>query len=170
MLTVGVHDEEFMSWIKGVENQFVAMTETMIRIAENIKHRVQTETVPLETGRLSRSFRWKILTDNSRMKVLQVQMSALNPNTGYDYAWIQHDNYLYKHDSTELGFYHYHKYSGDDEYTTSHSDIDTWTHHHGRSHYLMWGIIYEQYDAYQMIEHDYLSLFYGAFIDGGHIL
>lgn len=170
MLTVGVHDEEFLSWIKGVENQFVGMTETMIRIAKSIKEDVQSRTVPLETGRLSRSFRWKILTDNSRMKLLQVQMSALNPNTGYDYAWIQHENINYNHTMTELGFVTYHDYGGDGKYMTIFSNNDMMGLHVGQSHYLKDSIEHEKDGAFELIEKDYLSLFYGAFIDGGHIL
>lgn len=179
MLTVGVHDEEFMSWIKGVENQFVAMTETMIRIAEDIKHYVQSETVPIDTGRLSRSFKWHIVTDNSRMKVLQLQMSALNPKTGYDYAYTQHIGYRigkngrkikYGHNSVYTGFFNY---SESILYDDKFDEDINWDVHHsqrGRSLYLYHGIKDKEKSAFELIEHDYLSLFYGAFIDGGHIL
>lgn len=179
MLTVGVHDEEFMSWIKGVENQFVAMTETMIRVAEDIKHRVQSETVPIDTGRLSRSFKWHIVTDNSRMKVLQLQMSALNPKTGFDYAYTQHLGYRtsksgrtvwYNHGLTDTGFFNYSQNILDEDKFDENTNYNVHHLQRGMSQYLYWGIIYEERSAFELIEHDYLSLFHGAFIDGGHIL
>lgn len=168
-LWVEVNDEEFQYWLREVENSFVRMTETMIRVAENIKDEVQSGLSPIRTGKLSRSFRWKILTDNSRMKVLQVQMSALNPRTGYDYAMTQHRGYhttksgrraYYNNQSHNLGFFHYSE-DFDGGYDTF-SSYGTYKYHSGHSQYLYWGIRYQQNSAFELIEEDYLSMFFGG--------
>lgn len=163
---IEVHDEEFLDWLDIIENQFVKMTETMIRVAETVKEETQPLT-PLETGKLSRSFRWKILTDNSRMKVLQIQMSALNERTGYDYAWIQHEA-NYRHGMTELGFFNYSRMGtsiDEDGFSTSTWRIGTEPEfHRGQRKYLYWGIKYSEDTAFEIIEEDYLSLFTGGFI------
>lgn len=144
-----VRDEAFMDWMDGLRHSFNFMIETMINVAEQIKDETQFRT-PVETGKLSRSFRWTIVTDNSRMKVLQIRMSALNERTGYDYAWIQHEKY-YKHEPKELGFVNYS------------SSFDAWEHHHGEWHYLKNAIMDKKQSSFEMIERDYLSLFeYGG--------
>ena len=165
-IEVRVEDANFLGWLRQVENSFVNMTETMIRVAKLIKEEVQTEYVPIDTGRLSRSYRWTILTDNSRMKLLQVKMSALNPKTGYDYAWIQHDNLSYNHGYQDIGFFHYHYDKWDDEYDESRSGAEYGANHthRGTSKYLYWAIRDSRDSSYEMIETDYLSLFTGGFI------
>lgn len=162
---VELHDEAFLDWLELVKDSFNYMTQTMIQVAKLIKEEVQWRT-PLLTGKLSRSYRWTVVTDNSRMKVVQVQMSALNPKTGYDYAWIQHENIFYNHGFTELGFYTYRRYSLDDEYTKMSSTSNYKTHesHHGQSHYLERSIVYSKWDAFEIIEKDYLSLFTEGYI------
>lgn len=157
VFSIGVRDEEFLRWLETTKNNFLAMSETMKQVAENIMKIVQNEYVPLETGRLSRSYKWTVLADNSRMHLLQIQMSALNPNTGYDYAWIQHDNIYYNHTQTDVGFYHYHQYTD----TPSWSDGTGIVIHKGTSFYLKKGIEDETEEAFELIEKDYLSLFMG---------
>lgn len=168
-VVVEVHDEGFIDWLKSVKNAFVHMTETMIKVAEKVKEKTQKIT-PIDTGRLSRSFRWHILTDNSRMKVLEVQMTALNPKTGYDYAWIQHENMSYVHDVKSIGFFNYNRERTKNRHTGKfenvYSEGISSEGHYGQSHYLKWGILYTKHSAFEMIEKDYLSLFYG---DWGHI-
>lgn len=148
------------------------MTETMINVAEKIRDRVQTQTVPIDTGRLSRSYKWTILTDNSRMKVLQVQMSALNPKTGFNYAYTQHLGYreskrgrvTYRHSPIDVGFFNYKTDILDDN---KFERVNNWDAHHsqrGKSKYLYWAIIYEETSAFELIEKDYLSLFGGTVI------
>ena len=164
-MRVGVRDEEFLMWLKTTKNNFLAMSETMKQVADNIGKKVQGEYVPLETGRLSRSYKWTVLADNSRMHLLQIQMSALNPETGYDYAWIQHEAH-YNHSHTDIGFYHYSESSTSESgYTTFTSgDSLNFVSHTGQRRYLYWGILHSEADALQLIEKDYLSLFYGGHI------
>lgn len=164
LLGFELRDEAFLDYIDGVKNSFNAMIETMKAIAENIKDETQQVT-PVETGRLSRSYRWKIVTDNSRMKVLQIQMSALNPRTGYDYAWIQHENFGYNHEAKELGFYNYRRRTGLNEkgYETHFSNLNLWEFHKGRAWYLRSSIISKKNESFEMLERDYLSMFeYGG--------
>lgn len=168
-IRVGVRDEEFLSWLKITKNNFLAMTETMINVAEKIRDRVQTETVPIDTGRLSRSYKWTILTDNSRMKVLQVQMSALNPKTGFNYAYTQHLGYReskrgrvwYNHGSIDVGFFNYSIWDGEFE---KNNNFDVHHSQRGQSKYLYWAIVKEETSSFELIEKDYLSLFYGGHI------
>jgi len=164
LLEFELRNEAFLDYIDGVKYSFNAMIETMKTIADKIVMKKTQMRTPIDTGKLSRSFRWKVVTDNSRMKVLQVQMSALNERTGYDYAWIQHENFSYKHESKELGFVNYRKsYFRDGGYDTTWSNIDLWDHHKGEAKYLEWGIIDSRRDAFVMLERDYLSLFeYGG--------
>lgn len=168
-----VHDELFQGWIKETENNFMLMIETMMKVAEEIKTKVQTEYSPVLTGKLSRSFRETIITDNSRMKVVEVKMSALNPRTGYDYAETQHRGYRYSksgrmvrynHESMNLGFFNYKQdLDGNFKQTKSYENPIS-VGHKGRSEYLMWAIIDSQQSAFEIIETDYLSMFMGGFI------
>lgn len=130
---VEVHDEEFQSWLKRTENAFVHMIETMMNVAEVIRENTVAIT-PVDTTRLGKSFKIITLTDNARMKVLEIQMSALNPHTGYDYAAIQHENPTYTHKPPT------------------------------RMWYLKEGILESQSGAFQIIEEDYLSLFNRGYI------
>ena len=174
---VEFHDEAFMDWANQVEHSFIYMTQTMIRVAKQIKEEVQMIT-PVETGKLSRSYRWHIVTDNSRMKVLEVQMSALNPKTGYDYAMTQHKGYRhdkhgyrvwYNHNARELGFFNYEKsWWNKSGYNTSpslgYSRNNAYEHHFGEREYLKRAIIKEERSAFEIIEKDYLSLFTEGYI------
>lgn len=158
----GSNADEFIQYLNRVEHGFVYMIETMKDVAEVVRENTLPKT-PFETGRLGRSFKWTVVTDNSRMKVLQVQMSALNPNTGYDYAWIQHENSHYKH-FKDLGresrgtlgdkIRKAHGWSGSSKYTGH--DATMW--------YLKFGIFESKEGAFQLIEDDYLSLFKRGFI------
>ena len=170
VFSIGVRDEEFLRWLETTKNNFLAMTETMINVAEKIRDRVQSETVPIDTGRLSRSYKWTILTDNSRMKVLQVQMSALNPETGYNYAYTQHLGYreskrggrvYYNHGFTDVGFFNYRPSFFDDSEYEKNENLKVNHIQRGHSKYLYWGIVYEEQSAFELIEKDYLSLFMG---------
>lgn len=165
-----VHDELFQGWIKETENNFMLMIETMMKVAEEIKGKAQ-EYAPVLTGKLSRSFRETIITDNSRMKVVEVKMSALNPRTGYDYAETQHRGYrhdshgwrvYYHHGVKDLGFFNYRQdWKGNYEKTAL-NPVETLIQ--GRDRYLYWAIIDSQDSAFEIIETDYLSMFMGGFI------
>lgn len=169
--TVEVHDELFQGWLKETQNNFHLMIETMIQVSEMIKKKVQTEYSPIRTGKLSRSFREFIVTNNSRMKVVEIQMSALNERTGYDYAEIQHRGYTYagkygrtsyRYGTKHLGFFTFVHYKMDDSYDTLSDYVGGY--HQGRSKYMYWAIKDSQQSAYELIETDYLSMFKGGFI------
>ena len=161
LVTVKVKDEEFQAWLKRTENAFVHMIETMKSVARYVGENTLPMT-PFETGKLGRSFKWTVVTDNSRMKVLQIRMSALNEDTGYDYAWIQHENASYHHPSLESQRTHpkFHEIQS----SLLAMDGSAWQTNHPRSHYLYYGIRDSMEGAFQIIEDDYLSLFTRGYI------
>ena len=156
----GSNADEFIQYLNRVEHGFVYMIETMRDVARLVGENTQPIT-PIETGRLGRSYKWTVVTDNSRMKVLQVQMSALNSETGYDYAWIQHENFMYNHHKP-LGSREA-EYKRWDAHGYSHISV-TYGYHQGQAWYLRDGIRNSQDDAMILIEEDYLSLFQRGFI------
>lgn len=158
LVKVEVRDEEFQEWLKRTKNAFVHMIETMKEVAQVVKENTIPLT-PFEHGTLSRSFKWIVLTDNSRMKVLQVQMSALNPKTGYNYAWIQHENWRYHHPALESKYYE--KF---DSIKQANFMRDLDSTNNPTYQYLKKGIIQSQESAFELIEDDYLSLFTRGYI------
>ena len=171
-ITAEVHDELFQGWLKETKNNFHLMLETMIRVAEEIKKDVQTNTSPVRTGKLSRSFREFVLTDNSKMKVVEIQMRALNERTGFDYAEVKHRGYHtsknglrvsygYNRAIIDTGFYNY-RIDWERNYQKRSSDVHNL--HRGHDQYMYWSIIHTEQSAYEMIETDYLSMFQGGFI------
>lgn len=151
----GVKDEEFIGWLHRTGNAFVDMIQTMKDVAKVVEENTVPIT-PFETGKLGRSFKRFVLTDNAKTKLIMIRMSALNPNTGYDYAWIQHENPNYTH-SKRLGSESArHKRWGAHGY--SYIPI-FYTNHQGRMFYLKEGIETSEEDALILIEEDYLSLF-----------
>ena len=156
-LTVGVDDEKFIQWAERTENAFVHMINTMKDVAEVVRENTIPLT-PVETTRLGKSFKTFVLTDTAREKLIMVRMSALNPHTGYDYAWIQHENTEYEHPS---------KYASrgardislDNSLLYYRTGVDLGATNNPRDHYLMEGVIQSEEGAFQLIEEDYLSLF-----------
>lgn len=64
--------------------------------------RIQTHArnlAPMQTGRLRKGIQTRILRNT-----LYVYTHAYNPRTGYDYAYIQHNNPDYKHSIGEYRF------------------------------------------------------------------
>lgn len=172
-IVAGVHDELFQGWLKETKNNFHLMIETMVRVAEKIKELVQTEYSPVRTGKLSRSFKDFIVTDNSKMKVVEIQMSALNERTGYDYAETQHRGYrhdksghrvYYNHGLQDLGFFTYRYDKWEDSYNTVNYRSGSNNYHKGSPKYMYWAIRYAEDTAFELIETDYLSMFQGGFI------
>lgn len=159
LVTVKVNDEEFQAWLKRTENAFVHMIQTMKEVAMYVRQNTVPLT-PFEYGTLGGSFKWTVVTDNSRMKVLQISMSALNERTGYDYALIQHEETSYHHPSLESVKTH-----------PTYSDIYSNNYFAGigdtnnpQDHYLYYGIMDSKEGAFQIIEDDYLSLFTRGYI------
>ena len=174
MFSFTVDDLVFQDWVLSLEYGFKNMLETMIRVAEEVKKETQLRT-PVsmdprdDPGKLSRSFKWTVVTDNSRFKVLQIQMSALNTRTGYDYAMTQHRGYhtsksgwkvWYNHHATDLGFHTYD--SRGNEWSHYSNMVGDWSHDTFK--YMYWGIKYAEHSAFEMIETDYLSMFNRSFI------
>lgn len=173
MITFELHDEAFLDWIKGAEMSFVHMADTMKQVAENLRDEVQLIT-PWRTGKLSRSYKWTVLADNSRMQLIEVKMSALNERTGFDYAFVQHRGWHTTKDGytayygmnrggKETGFfnYSYSRLRGEYDKRYNWKVGDHW--HHGESQFLYRAIVNYKPSAFEIIERDYLSLFeYGG--------
>lgn len=79
--------------------------ETPQVVQEELKSlglRIQTRAralSPVQTGRLSRGIQTRVLRNT-----LYVYAHAYNPRTGYDYAYIQHNNPDYHHPVGEYRF------------------------------------------------------------------
>ena len=150
---VDVKDEEFIQWLHRTENAFVKMIDTMKDVAEVVRENTLPLT-PFEYGFLGGSFKPFVLTDNAREKLIMVQMSALNQRTGYNYAWIQHENTMYEHPSPYSK--HYERYS---DIAVGNIMAGIGGTNNPRDHYLMKGVIQSEEGAFQLIEEDYISLF-----------
>ena len=164
--------DEFIQYLNQVEHGFVYMIQTMMDVAQVVKENTLPKT-PFRTGKLGRSFKPIIVTDNSRMKVVEVRMSALNERTGYDYAMTQHRGYHRAKTKYGYQYVYYHQTKdisppthgtlGDKVYK-AHGWSSDMIFHSGMDQYLYWGILDSEEGAYQMIEEDYLSLFRGGYI------
>lgn len=150
---VDVKDEEFIQWLHRTENAFVKMIDTMKDVAEVVRENTLPLT-PFEYGFLGGSFKTFVLTDTAREKLIMVRMSALNRNTGYDYAWIQHENTSYQHPSPYNKNYSHHLDLAVDNIMAGISGTNN-----PRDHYLKEGVIQSEEGAFQLIEEDYISLF-----------
>lgn len=84
----------------------------LIKVKEQIKQNVASDSfeileivnkhtepkVPYETGRLRASvMRPNGMLIEGDFMSQEIEYSARNPKTGYDYAFIQHENLLYRH-------------------------------------------------------------------------
>lgn len=84
----------------------------LIKVKEQIKRNVASDSfeileivnkhtepkVPYETGRLRASvMRPNGMLIEGDFMSQEIEYSARNPKTGYDYAFIQHENLLYRH-------------------------------------------------------------------------
>ena len=161
MFSIVVKDEEFQEWLKRTENAFVYMIQTMKDVAQVVKENTLPLT-PFEYGFLGGSFKPIVLTDTAREKLIMIRMSALNRDTGYDYAWIQHENMNYHHGHTKV--YEYSHRNTSEYLTNDVVPFSLWDTNHPQAHYLMEGIIQSQDMAYELIEEDYLSLFNRGYI------
>ena len=85
-----VETEEFEEWIYTVHHRFQQMVQTMV----DIHYLIQANTnqrVPLDTGRLEESFRWDITRQDDFFIEMHSIYSAIDPNSGFDYAEYQHE-------------------------------------------------------------------------------
>ena len=163
-ITVEVEDEPFQQWLLKTRRGFRSMSETLDTVAR-IVNEFTLPITPFRTGKLGRSFQWKILENSSRWQVVQVRMSALNERTGYDYAFVQHRGW-HKDKNGHYVLYRRFFQGRDGRYydvSSSHKEIRTGEYssvtHYGNKQYLYWGIYEAKEDAFELIESDYLSLF-----------
>lgn len=160
---VEVHDEKFQAWLKRTKNAFRSMIRTMEEVAEVVRENTMPIT-PVRTTKLAKSFKWTILENNSQFQILQVRMSALNPRTGYDYAFVQHRGYHYSKEGYKVKYRHKLVDVDFDSHwkvkeTHGWDDARMWNLSSGQDEYLYWGVTHSRDDAFEMIEQDYLSLF-----------
>ena len=108
----------------------------------DIHHLIQANTnqlVPLDTGRLEESFHYTIV-DNESFIELHSIYSAVDPDSGFDYAYYQ---YLMPTES------HYNRANRKGQMR-------------GEQYYLLKGVQASEDMMWTMIEKDYLSLFNGG--------
>lgn len=140
MFDFRVDADGFQEWLFELHHRFVSMVQTMI----DIHYLIQANTnqrVPLDTGRLEESFRYDIVRQDEFFIEMHSIYSAIDPNSGFDYAYYQHD------------------------------EIETWQHYNtanrkgqmrGEQFYLAKGVRASESMMWTLIEQDYLSLFYGG--------
>lgn len=157
--------DEFIQYLNQVEHGFVYMIQTMMDVAQVVKENTIPMT-PFLYGYLSGSFKPIVLADNSRMKIVQLRMSAINQETGYNYALIQHENTRYKHGNNRS--YNYKdpnsgRFNWTENIQLNNITGGLWSNV-ATDHFLLKGIRDSTEDAFMLIEEDYLSLFKGGYI------
>lgn len=147
-----VDAEGFEEWLFSLHHRFLDMVQTMI----DIHYLIQANTnqrVPLDTGRLEESFRYDIVRQDEFFIEMHSIYSATDPNSGFDYAFYQH----------ELMFRGVGTYS---LYSRAKSGYPVGNHHRhgtrGQWHYLERGVDASRSMMWTILEQDYLSLFYGG--------
>lgn len=124
--------DEFRTFLYTVRGRYFYMLRTMIDVAKV----VQAETLPrtpFEYGQLGESFKWQTIEYNRDMIEVEVSMDAVDPDSGFHYAWYQHEEDLH-HPSPRAGM----------------------------RYYLKEGIMASKDMAFEIIESDYASLFHGG--------
>ena len=127
--------EDTKTYLRTVRGRFSLMLQAMIDVAEVI-HAETLPKTPFETGRLGESFEWKVIEYNRNLIEVEVEMDAIDPNSGFHYAEYQHNRDL-RHPEPRAG----------------------------QRFYLREGIFASEDIAYEIIEQDYLSLFRGVSIE-----
>ena len=105
MITFEVHDEEFIEWVTTARSRFETMVLTMVDVAEVI-HANTNQRVPLDTGRLEESYHWEVREDNPNFIKVDVIYDAVDPDSGFMYAFYQHQLQL-NHPKRGEAFYLY---------------------------------------------------------------
>lgn len=121
-------DHEFREWSEYALSRFHMMVQTMEDVASLIQANTN-QRVPLDTGRLEESYHWTILENTSDFIKVEVIFDAEDPDNGFHYAQIQHEDVTFTHPKR------------------------------GQAFYLFDGIQASKNMAYSMIKTDYLSLF-----------
>lgn len=128
-----VEIEPFVEWLNYARNSFVDMVQTLIDVAHVFELNTRPY-VPFETGRLEHSFKFVVEEISSDFIEVGMQYSAVDPDSGFNYALYQHDEEL-RH------------------------TVKPWAGIRTEAEYMRWGIYHTKDEAYKMIETDYLSLF-----------
>jgi len=154
-----VETEPFEEWLFSLHHRFYDMVQTMMDVFEVFKAQMNTESlIPLDTGRLERSFHYQIYENTNFIEMYSI-FSAVDPKSNYDYAY-------YQHELEYRGVLTYSAYTKDSSrYTTSRSLQRLNRHRHGTrgtDHYLYKGIDGSETLMWTIIEQDYLSLFDGG--------
>ena len=144
--------EGFEEWLFSLHHLFLEMVQTMI----DVHYLIQANTnqrVPLDTGRLEESFRYDIVRQDEFFIEMHSIYSAVDPDSGFDYAY-------YQHQLPRRGVGTYSLYS------RAKSGYPAQGHHRhgtrGESYYLLKGVQASESMMWTIIEQDYLSLFYGG--------
>ena len=154
MIKLTVNDEGFEEWLYTLHNRFLDMVQTMIDVFEVIKATINREgLVPLDTGRLETSFHY-VMYENTQFIEMYPTYSAVDPRSGYDYAF-------YQHELENRGMWTYSAYTRAGYYGASNH------HRHGTrgtDHYLFKGIDKAMSEGlmWTIIEQDYMELFNGG--------
>ena len=98
MFKVKVKKTKFINDLKRTKEQIKKnVASDSYEILETINRHTEP-LVPLETGRLRASvMRPNGMLIEKDFMSMEIEYSARNPRTGYDYAMIQHENLLYRH-------------------------------------------------------------------------
>lgn len=130
--------EELRTYLYTVQGRYFRMLRTMIDVANLIRANTN-HRVPLDTGRLEESFKWRVIEYNREMIEVEIGYDAVDPKSGFHYAEYQH----------ELP-------------TSSHyKSANRRGEMRGEQFYLVKGIQASESMAYEIIESDFLSLFGG---------
>ena len=138
MLNFIVNTADFEEWVYQMHHRFQQMVQTMI----DIHHLIEANTkqrVPLDTGRLEESFHYTIY-DNEFLIEMHSIYTAVDPDSGFDYAYYQYMLPTEKH------------------YNTANRKGQM----RGEQFYLLKGVQASESMMWTMIEQDYLSLFSGG--------
>ena len=135
MIELKANTEELIEWANDTTSKFRRMTETMKNVAEMIMLE-SIPLVPLDTSALEQSFQYKVV-ERSPFILLGVGFDAVDPKSGFHYAYYQHETVGLRHPKR------------------------------GTDHYLTKGIRNAQGEFFQLIEKDYLSLFNGGGVSRG---
>ena len=134
-----VDAEGFEEWLFSLHHRFLSMVRTMV----DIHYLIQANTnqrVPLDTGRLESSFRYDIVRQDEFFIEMHSIYSATDPNSGFDYAFYQHEMPTSSH----------------------YKNANRKGQMRGQYHYLTRGIRASRTMMWTILEQDYLSLFYGG--------
>lgn len=97
MIGFEVNTAAFDNWVKQVQTNVRTMTATLLEAGQIVDKNTEPH-VPLDWGYLIRSYEANIFDAYPKMEVEISYSGTSSPRyKGYDYAWIQHENFAYKH-------------------------------------------------------------------------